>query len=41
MSDVKETEDAASNTEFISKARCSANNLARSLVVVCLEIFSN
>jgi hypothetical protein len=41
ISYVKETEDAAGNTEFISIARCSANSLPISLVVVYLETFSN
>jgi hypothetical protein len=37
MSYVKEIDDAAGSTSFISISRCSAYNLAKSLVAVCLE----
>jgi hypothetical protein len=41
MSEVKEIEEAVGNTYFISTSRRSANNLARSLVVDCLETLAN
>jgi hypothetical protein len=41
MSEIKETEEAADNTEFISTPRRSTNSLPRSLAVVCRETFSN
>ena len=41
MSEVKATEEAAHNIEFLSILQCSVNSLLRSLVVVYLKTLVN